>query len=77
MEDKIFETAFGKKTATRLSDVENLTLGKALSIMNEGFWEGLTDGLKELPVYWGATMLVGVGIWAWLKHESKKTGKDN
>lgn len=77
MEEKIYEGVFGDKTKARLAKADDITLGTMLKTLNEGFWEGVAEGLKALLLYWGVCMLVGVAAYILGKHETKKTGKDN
>lgn len=77
MDEKIYEGVFGDKTKARLANTDNLTLGTMLKTLNDGFWEGATEGFKMLPLYWGVCMLVGVAAYALAYHADKKTGKDN
>jgi len=58
-------------------DYERLTLWNTFKLVNEGFWEGFTEGLKELPVYYAVTVpAASVILWLMFRKMDKEDNKD-
>lgn len=70
MKNKLMESIMDK-------DYERLTLWNTFKLVNEGFWEGFTEGLKELPVYYAVTVpAASVILWLMFRKMDKEDNKD-
>ena len=41
----------------------DMTLTEALSVANDGFWEGFSNEMKKIPIHYGIIMLTVGVIW--------------
>ena len=55
-------------------NITEMKLTEVLSVANDGFWEGFSNEMKKIPIYYGATMLTVGVIWVIAKHINKKNG---
>ena len=54
-------------------NITDMTLTEVLSVANDGFWEGFSNEMKKIPIYYGATMITVGVIWVIVRHMNNKS----